>query len=112
VGHEDFRNLIIDCTIAINRWQSHPEEGVSPQTLYFKGSFLLSFLILLPLSLQNHSQGNRLSSALGRMQLAGARSMGPSERTMGNKSICYLNIHACSKACRLCVGSNPVDTQS
>jgi hypothetical protein len=40
---------------------------VSPQIPYFKGSFLLIFLLFLwPLSLQKHSQGNGLSSALGK----------------------------------------------
>jgi hypothetical protein len=66
MGHKEFGSLLItDCTIDIYMWQSQPEEMVSPQTLCFKGSFLVSFLLfLLLLSLQNHCQGKGPSSAL------------------------------------------------
>jgi hypothetical protein len=63
MGPKEFGSLLItDCTIAVNMWGSQPEEKVSPQTLYFKGSLLLSFpLFLLLLSPRNHSQLDRLS---------------------------------------------------
>jgi hypothetical protein len=42
-------------------WENQPGEIVSPQTLHFRGSFLLFFLFFLL-----HSQVNRQSSALGK----------------------------------------------
>jgi hypothetical protein len=52
--------LTTDCTQGHpHLWQRQSREMVSPQTLKFRGSFLLFFLFFLL-----HSQGNRLSYAL------------------------------------------------
>jgi hypothetical protein len=107
--HEKFGNLLIrDYTITVNMWRSYPEKKVNPQTLYFKGSFLLSFLIPLPVLLQNHSQEKGLSSALGKCSWVTPGPGDPYGWTMGHSGMCHPR--TCSKASRSHVGSHAGDT--